>query len=358
VVQGGRLHLAFELLVENDGDDPIQLRSLRFDAASFGAGTYAGKELSDRIKLLSAVDADTLPDLRKGLGAPKAPAPDVVPAHATAAIFLWLSAERTAGIPPRIPHVLSFTSATRSEPRTLEVSVSPAPSESLVLEAPLRGDGWIAFQGPENASPHRRTVPRMHGRYRVAQRFAIDWGRTGSAGRLVRAGTSGSKSADYVGYGEPVFAVSDARVVHVNDGVADNDGDKGAVAPVTVDTASGNTVILDLGHDRYALYAHLQPKSIKVRPGQMVKRGQLIGALGNSGNSSAPHLHFHVCDAPSALDCDGVPFAFATFDHQPMTMAGDSNAEAHAVTSGDRTRVAAELPPTDELIGFPKPLPR
>lgn len=352
------MHLAFELIVENNDDDAIQLRSLHFDAASFGTATYARKELSDRIKLLSAVDADTLPDLRKGFGSPKAPAPDVVPAHATAAIFLWLSAERTASLPTRITHLLSFTPVGSDSARTLEVTLSPAPSESLVLDAPLRGDGWIAFQGPENTSPHRRTVLRMHGRYRVAQRFAIDWGRTGSSGRLVRPGTTGEKSADYVGFGEPVFAVADARVVNVKEGVADNAGDKGSAAPLTVDSASGNSVILDLGHDRYAHYAHLQPRSIKVRPGQMVKRGQLIGTLGNSGNSTAPHLHFQVCDAPSPLDCDGIPFTFATFDHQPMTMAGETNAEAHAVLSGNRTPAQAELPSTDELISFPALLPR
>jgi murein DD-endopeptidase MepM/ murein hydrolase activator NlpD len=73
-------------------------------------------------------------------------------------------------------------------------------------------------------------------------------------------------------------------------------------AGISVDEADGNSVILDLGQHRYALYAHLKPRSIKVKRGQSVMRGQLIALVGNSGNSVAPHLHFHVIDTPLSLD--------------------------------------------------------
>lgn len=53
-------------------------------------------------------------------------------------------------------------------------------------------------------------------------------------------------------------------------------------------------VSLDLGHGLRAFYAHLQPGSVRVKTGELVKRGQVLGRLGNSGNSAGPHLHFHV----------------------------------------------------------------
>ena len=67
-------------------------------------------------------------------------------------------------------------------------------------------------------------------------------------------------------------------------------------------------VILDLGGERYAMYAHMQPGSIRVHKGERVKVGQMIGLVGNSGNSVAPHLHFQVKDRPSSLASNGLPY--------------------------------------------------
>ena len=82
---------------------------------------------------------------------------------------------------------------------------------------------------------------------------------------------------------------------------------------MTLESADGNHVILDLGEGRYAFYAHLKPGSVAVAAGERVPRGQLIGELGNSGSSTGPHLHFHVMDAPSALVADGLPYVFDRF---------------------------------------------
>ena len=65
--------------------------------------------------------------------------------------------------------------------------------------------------------------------------------------------------------------------------------------------------------DVIALYAHLQPRSLKVRSGDRVRRGQVLGLVGNSGNSVAPHLHFHVMDGPSPLDSNGLPYLIDSF---------------------------------------------
>ena len=74
---------------------------------------------------------------------------------------------------------------------------------------------------------------------------------------------------------------------------------------------------LDIGGGRYAFYAHLKPNSITVEEDDRVRRGQVLARLGNSGNTSAPHLHFHVMDAPLPLGADhNLPYVFDSFRYQ------------------------------------------
>jgi murein DD-endopeptidase MepM/ murein hydrolase activator NlpD len=75
---------------------------------------------------------------------------------------------------------------------------------------------------------------------------------------------------------------------------------------------AGNHVIVRIG-DVFALYAHLVPGSVAVRAGDRVGTGQVIGKLGHSGNSTAPHLHFHLMDSAEPGGARGVPCAFATY---------------------------------------------
>ena len=75
----------------------------------------------------------------------------------------------------------------------------------------------------------------------------------------------------------------------------------------------GNYASIRIGPRRYLLYAHMVPGSLRVRKGQQVRRGQVIGLLGNSGNSSTPHLHFQVSDRPGFAPVDSLPFVFKRF---------------------------------------------
>ena len=84
--------------------------------------------------------------------------------------------------------------------------------------------------------------------------------------------------------------------------------------PLPTADQDGNHVILSLGQGVVAGYAHLQPGSVRVRPGQRVRVGQILGELGNSGASSGPHLHFQLMTGPSLLDADGLPFILRQFD--------------------------------------------
>jgi murein DD-endopeptidase MepM/ murein hydrolase activator NlpD len=152
-------------------------------------------------------------------------------------------------------------------------------------------------------------VQPVNGKLYLGQRFAIDWNGLDSQNRMVVGNPSLNRSWTF--YGKPVLAVTDARVVAAVDRFSDqipNDP-----RPVTLREADGNYVILALGRGRYAFYAHLASGSLRVKSGDRVRKGEVLGHLGNSGSSTGPHLHFQVMNRPSALASNGLPYVFDRF---------------------------------------------
>ncbi|WP_367539625.1 M23 family metallopeptidase [Streptomyces globisporus] len=124
-------------------------------------------------------------------------------------------------------------------------------------------------------------------------------------------------------FGAPLLAVADATVVRASDGQRDHlsrnsllglvylmliEGNIRSIAGAR--RVIGNHVILDLGDGTYAAYAHVRRGSLRVKAGDTVRAGQRIGSVGNSGNSSEPHLHVHLMDSPDLDDARGVPFTW------------------------------------------------
>jgi murein DD-endopeptidase MepM/ murein hydrolase activator NlpD len=135
----------------------------------------------------------------------------------------------------------------------------------------------------------------------------------------------------------------------VKDGIPENiPGATSRAVPITLETVGGNHVIIDLGKGRYAFYAHLQPGRIPVKVGDKVKRGQVIGYVGNSGNSTEPHLHFHISDGNSPLGSDGLPYLFPAFEVQGKGWGWKPTTPAAPVEK--RTN---EMPLLDEVVRFP-----
>ena len=87
------------------------------------------------------------------------------------------------------------------------------------------------------------------------------------------------------------------------------------VKPTTLTntTLAGNQIVLEIGKEQYAYYAHLQPGSLRVKAGDRVRMGQLLGKLGNSGNSVGRHLHFQVCNSPKLNSCDFLPHVYRSY---------------------------------------------
>ena len=120
-----------------------------------------------------------------------------------------------------------------------------------------------------------------------AQKNAFDLVITDSKGKSYKI--DGQKNEDYYAFGKEVIAPCDGEIVLVVDGVKDNK--PGQLNPIYV---PGNTVIIKTEKNEFLFFAHFKQNSIKVKQEQKVKQGQLLGLCGNSGNSSEPHLHFHI----------------------------------------------------------------
>jgi murein DD-endopeptidase len=180
----------------------------------------------------------------------------------------------------------------------------------VTVAPPLRGGPWVAIYGASFARGHRRVLLALDGQVHIPARFAIDWIRLDAHGRHARGDEH--VVANWSGYGEDVLAVVDGTVVAIR-----NDYPEGR----TLDNhrhplgeGSGNFVSLALGDGRYAHYEHLKPGSVRVHPGERVHRGQVIAALGFSGDSTGPHLHFHVSDGARPLAGEGLPFVINRYD--------------------------------------------
>ena len=129
----------------------------------------------------------------------------------------------------------------------------------------------------------------------------------------------GKQLEDYYAWDQPILAPADGTVATLVDGLEDQ-------LPGTFDrqNAAGNFVLLDLGNDEYALFAHLKNGSVTVGPGDKVTRGQELGRCGNSGNTSEPHLHFHLQQSRRPLVGDGLPAQFANyFENEVLVERGE-----------------------------------
>jgi murein DD-endopeptidase len=277
------------------------------------------KDEANTQPLASYKDTELIDRLARPSAPPDLPDKRVIGGGMRAVVFLQITVNMEADIPRSLHHRLFFkpddTHATGEERVVDGAFVVIHRSSPLVIAPPLRGERWLAANGISNRSIHRRALIAAIGKARIAQRFATDWIKLGVDGQAFHG--KPANNANWYAYGTEVLSVSNATAVDVKDGLPENDptSEKKAI-PITLETGGGNYIILDLGNGYFAFYAHLQPKSLRVKVGDKVSRGQVLGLLGNSGNSDAPHLHFHVADANSPFGAEGVPFVFESFEVQ------------------------------------------
>lgn len=186
---------------------------------------------------------------------------------------------------------------------TVQPSAPPPPAPPAGAGVPVR----LPFAAPREGSWFTywggRNLVRNYHMIAPAQTYAFDF-------IVTRDGRSFDGPQDrlssYHCWGQPVLAAADGVVTEVVDGVADM-----PVGEMNPKQPAGNHVIIRHGTDRHSLVGHLQNGSTRVKKGETVKAGQPIGLCGNSGNTSEPHVHFHLQTGPTFSEGgQGLPAAF------------------------------------------------
>jgi murein DD-endopeptidase MepM/ murein hydrolase activator NlpD len=328
--------LAYELHLTNFLPSEITLNQVDVFGQDVVGSPLASYREANLANAIVQPAARTVPDRRKIGGGMRA------------VIYMWVALDKGRSVPHSLRHKLSVTFS-RNEGRVEEATLDiPGPEVAqaapIVVAPPFKAGLWYAGNGPSNTSIHRRALLLSEGQARIAQRYAIDWLKVNDDGKLFH--DDPKANANWYDYGTEVIAVADAVVAAVKDGIPENVPlSTYRAVSITPETVGGNYVALTLGNNRYALYAHLQPGSMRVKPGEHVRRGQVLGLLGNSGNSDAPHLHFQISTAPSFVAAEGLPYVFDSFVVHGMADISD------AVEHG--WKASAEVKPEKHLREIP-----
>jgi hypothetical protein len=341
----GKYHLVYELVLTNSSPGTATVEWVKTIDPKSGevVGTLAGADVTARMVRLGDISGETAKKIESGQ---------------VALVFMDVTFDDLRDVPKAVEHRLK---ASFDIPPGFGSNLFPAVTtdtgartevlrkKPVIISPPLKGKHWVAFNGCCVVSPHRGAMIGIDQKLLAAERYAIDWMQSDDKGHIVLPSDT-TKLTDFPAYGKPVLSVADGKVVDVVDkypdvkpGVLDQD--------LTLNDAGGNHVIVDIGGGRYAFYAHLKPGSIKVKEGDRVRSGQVLARLGNSGNTTAPHLHFHVMDAPLPLGADhNLPYVFDSFTYQ-----GRFKDDGTPVLLDTPEPREDELPLYQSIVTFPAP---
>lgn len=319
------ISVRYELHVANRGRTLVELHALRVRAATGGTSLL---EIGDEQLWATLAPGQPGCDTVRGLLSPGGEC------------VVFVDTDPVPGAPRLLRNTIEFNAGLTTGRTSIDLHV--AGDTGPVLGPPLGPGTWAAVHYAAWPRGHRRVFYAAARGEVLPGRFAIDF---------VRVSPNGSTScrnpdrpADALGYGDPVLAVADGRIAAVRDGVVESPTISGNPAHDRA-TAPGNYVVLALGRGRFATYEHLRPGSIRVRGGDRVRRGAVLAALGFTGDSTGPHLHFHVSDSLAPLDGEGLPFTFDRFTllgaYPDIARLGHAQWQAVSAKEVRRTRPGA-----------------
>ncbi|OAN44574.1 hypothetical protein A6A03_16270 [Chloroflexus islandicus] len=173
--------------------------------------------------------------------------------------------------------------------------------ETFAVRLPFHGRWKVVNGGVDQQTSHSWGL--------ISQRYAYDFVIVDEATGLTYRGDP-RQPANYLAFGQPVLAAADGIVVAMRNDIRDDPRAGTGWIDVTTPDLRGNYVIIKHHEHAYTLYAHLQQGSVCVNTGETVRAGQPIGACGNSGHSSEPHLHVQLQDRADFFTAIGLPIAF------------------------------------------------
>ena len=352
----GLIHLAYALQLTNSSSMVATIKSVEV------VDPARDNQLSGKNRVLDIKNEDvtgqvklfTLPGTMN-----KESYSNQIPSGQSGVMFFDVTYDDIGQVPKAIAHRITVTTPPTlagTEHTVVGHSILVG-REAMVISPPLKGSGWVNGNGCcLEVGPHRFVTNPMNGTLDPSETFAIDWVQVDAHGIAYRS--DGKKPQDWFGYGADILAVAPGTVVEVVRDLPDVTPGKNPEG-LTIAQIAGNRVIIDMGSGRYAMYAHLAPGSIPVHVGDYVRQGQKLGLLGNTGNSTGPHLHFQVMDRPSSLDDTSIPFEF---DHMnlegrvPLDLAViDENTDkkiAIPIEKNDAKPVIRVMPLSRDVVGF------
>ena len=343
IIQHGMPRLVYEMRISNYVPLSYVLDSLDV-SAGVKTFTFSGDKLRDMMRFFGEKE-------RTAQGRS-------FEAGQSAVIYFLLAFNKPEDVPQTLRHTLHFTAPDGSHHALAAEPLKVKQQAPTLVAAPLRGNDWLAgdsvHNGPDAA--HRRTILLWGGHPWLAQRYAIDW----VSYRMVNGiATTWSgpedQNSSYFCYDAPIYSVADGTVVDAMDGIAENIPHSGKyVVEINFINAGGNHAVVDIGGNRYAFYAHMRPGSVRVKVGDQVKAGQVLGHVGNTGSSTEPHLHMHIVDRPSFLAGNGVPYEFASYSASGSPeMLEKPHDEMQFRNFGDLKPFHNDYPATNAAVNFP-----
>jgi hypothetical protein len=220
------------------------------------------------------------------------------------------------------------------------VEARPQPVASPYLDYETKAELRLPFHGAWHVFWGGRTLEQNYHVATPDQRFAYDF-------VVMRDGIThrgaGTRNEDYFCWEQPIIAPAGGRVIEAVDGRRDQ-------TPGTSDRASpaGNYVIVDLGNDEYAVLAHLLRGSVAVSRGEYLEPGELVGRCGNSGNTTEPHLHFHLQNSPDLGEGHGLPAFFNDYGADGRMVERGEPLQGQTVGNADSSK-GIRLPRPSQL---------
>lgn len=340
----GKYNLVYDILLTNYNRHSSKIKSINV----LGNGQIL-RSLTDKDLLDNLMVIDGNKDAELGPGE-------------SGVVWMNISFDKREDVPNELIHQITFESTNALDNNeTFSYKAAPLTVDSrppVLLGPPLKGGKWFAYGGYASHAGHRTALFPINNDLLAGQRFAIDWILLDKNNTAYK--NDGKANDDWFCYGQLALAVANGTVC----GVIDKFPDQPPFKPEGNDRLSypaGNCVVIDLGDGYYGAYAHLKPGSIRVKPGDIVKRGDQLALVGNSGNTTGAHLHFHIIDAPEVLTGHGVPYAFDKFDLNGEIAdiaLSDKNMDAGIPQVVSTSRFdgehKVELPKSGTLVVFPQ----
>ena len=353
-----KIHVVYELQVFNASPRTATLTGVEtLDGGPDSAvhASLTGDEVAERTMVVGPPTASE--------GGPT----NEIPGGRVALVLLDGTYDAESEVPDQFTHRLTATFASSpdddrvtsfypTEATQIGGLVTPSADPVLVIGPPLAGDGWLTTGSCCTLPGHRAFVMPLGGRLNATERFGLEYLRVDlEAARVIdpEAGLASfvgdpTRNESYLVFDQPVLAVADATVTAV---VSDfEDRPPGSFAEgLEINDITGNYVVLDLGNGVHAMANHLKHGSPTVKVGDTVTKGQVIGRVGNSGNTSQPHLHFQLYRGVAALSGDNVSFEIDAFD-----LTGE------VIVDGTLDRSAAgartdQYPLAESVTSYPSP---